>query len=112
MNKSCLLMIGTLAAVAMISAEVISVNIQQVSAYGGYSGEVHRVDIEQTQSNYCSESYECSNSASVVDTYTGDTNTGQSCNDASRCNSGQTDVNGPNNARDFISDYKHTIGSQ
>ena len=59
MNKSALLMVGIVAAVAMLSAAVVVVPIQQASA------QDTDFDFEQKQSNRCSGLTFCANEGSI-----------------------------------------------
>ena len=59
MKNSTLLMVGILAAVAMLSAAAVVVPIQQASA------QDTEFEFEQKQSNKCSFAY-CSNSATIT----------------------------------------------
>ena len=60
MNNSTLVMIAVLAAVAMLSAAVVVVPIQQASA------QDTSFSFEQRQSNECSGSAGCSNTGSII----------------------------------------------
>jgi hypothetical protein len=60
MNNSTLVMVAVLAAVAMLSAAIVIVPIQQASA------QDTRFNFEQRQSNRCSGFSGCSNSGSIT----------------------------------------------
>jgi uncharacterized protein HemX len=60
MNTSTLLMVGILAAVAMLSAAVVVVPVQQASA------QDTEFEFEQKQSNECSGFAECINSGTIT----------------------------------------------
>jgi hypothetical protein len=59
MNKATLLMVGIVAAVAMLSAAVVVVPIQQASA------QDTDFDFEQRHSNECSGATFCANEGSI-----------------------------------------------
>jgi hypothetical protein len=60
MNNSTLVMVAVLAAVAMLSAVVVVVPIQQASA------QDTDFSFEQKQSNRCSGAAECTNEGSIT----------------------------------------------
>lgn len=69
MKNSTLLMVGIVAAVAMLSAAVFAVPIQQASANdGGGDGGGGNTDFnfEQDQKNKCSGSAWCTNDATIT----------------------------------------------
>jgi len=81
MSKSTLLMVGILAAVAMLSATIVVVPIQEASAerdgkdgkdmkdskdsYDGSDGADTDFDFGQYQKNKCSGSAECTNEGTI-----------------------------------------------
>ena len=60
MNNSTLVMVAVLAAVAMLSAAVVVVPIQQASAQDTY------FNVKQKQSNKCSGFAGCSNTGTIT----------------------------------------------
>jgi hypothetical protein len=65
MNNSTLLMVGILAAVAILSAGLAVVPIQDTSAFVMDGGDTS-FSFEQDQKNRCSGSAECSNEATIT----------------------------------------------
>ena len=63
MKNSTLLMVGIVAAVAMLSAAVVVVPIQQASADDGGNTDFN---FEQDQKNKCSGSAWCTNTATIT----------------------------------------------
>ena len=68
MKNSTLLMVGIVAAVAMLSAAVVAVPIQQASAERRSSSDGGNTDFnfEQDQKNKCSGSAWCTNTATIT----------------------------------------------
>ena len=64
MKNATLLMIGTLAALAMLSVGVFGVPIQQASAQGDTTNSNNDVDIDQ--SNECDHDSICTNDGNTV----------------------------------------------
>ena len=68
MNSSTLLMVGILGAVAMLSAGLSIISVQQASAFleeDGDGGDTS-FSFEQEQKNRCSGSAECSNEGTLT----------------------------------------------
>ena len=68
MNKTTLLMAGIVAAVAMISAGLSIIPVQQASAFleeDGDGGDTS-FSFEQEQKNRCSGSAECTNAGEII----------------------------------------------